>query len=88
MFFDLLSILFGKIFFFTGTVRDSGTFPKPLSPEDEKNIWRLRVRATKKLKQTYKAQYAPCCPRGQKVYGFGGNGRPAFRRVDRAYQGD
>lgn len=41
MFFDLLSILFGKIFFFTGTVRDSGTFPKPLSPEDEKKYLAL-----------------------------------------------
>ena len=35
MFFDFLSLLFGKIFFFTGLVRDNGTFPKPLSPEDE-----------------------------------------------------
>lgn len=35
MFFDLLSQLFGKIFLFTGMVRGNGTFPKPLSPEDE-----------------------------------------------------
>lgn len=36
MFFDLLSLLFDKIFFFTGMVQDKGTFPKPLSPEEEK----------------------------------------------------
>ena len=36
MFFDLLSLLFSKIFFFTGMVQDKGTFPKPLSPEEEK----------------------------------------------------
>ena len=36
MFFDFLSLLFSKIFFFTGMVQDKGTFPKPLSPEDEK----------------------------------------------------
>lgn len=36
MFFDLLSLLFNKIFFFTGMVQTKGTFPKPLSPEDER----------------------------------------------------
>ena len=41
MFFDLLSLLFGKIFFFTGMVRDSGTFPKPLSPEEESKYLKL-----------------------------------------------
>ncbi len=40
MFFDLLNLLFGKIFFFTGMVRD-GTFPKPLSPEDERKYLAL-----------------------------------------------
>lgn len=35
MFFDFLGLLFGKIFFFTGMVKGGGTFPKPLSPEDE-----------------------------------------------------
>lgn len=40
MFFDLLSLLFGKIFFFTGVVQ-KGTFPKPLSPEDEKKYLAL-----------------------------------------------
>ena len=41
MFFDLLNLLFGKIFFFTGLVRDGGTFPKPLSPEDESKYLKL-----------------------------------------------
>ena len=41
MFFDFLGLLFGKIFFFTGTVRDNGTFPKPLSPEEEKKYLAL-----------------------------------------------
>lgn len=40
MFFDLLSLLFGKIFFFTGLVQ-KGTFPKPLSPEEEKKYLAL-----------------------------------------------
>ena len=41
MFFDLLSVLFDKIFFFTGMVQNKGTFPKPLSPEDEKKYLAL-----------------------------------------------
>lgn len=41
MFFDLLSLLFSKIFFFTGMVQDKGTFPKPLSPEEEKKYLAL-----------------------------------------------
>lgn len=41
MFFDLLSLLFGKIFFFTGMVQQKGTFAKPLSPEDEKKYLHL-----------------------------------------------
>lgn len=40
MFFDFLNLLFGKIFFLTGMVR-GGTFPKPLSPEDEKKYLAL-----------------------------------------------
>lgn len=35
MFFDFLSLLFDKIFFFTGMIKGGGTFPKPLSPEEE-----------------------------------------------------
>jgi len=41
MIFDLLSLLFDKIFFFTGMVQDKGTFPKPLSPEEEKKYLAL-----------------------------------------------
>ncbi len=41
MFFDLFNLLFGKIFFFTGMVQNGGTFPKPLSPEDEKKYLEL-----------------------------------------------
>jgi len=41
MFFDLLSLLFGKIFFFTGLIQQKGTFAKPLSPEDEKKYLHL-----------------------------------------------
>ena len=41
MFFDFLGLLFGKIFFFTGVVKDEGNFPKPLSSEDEKKYLRL-----------------------------------------------
>lgn len=36
MFFELLSQIFGKVFFLTGLIHDGGTFPKPLSPEEEK----------------------------------------------------
>ncbi len=41
MFFDFLSLLFGKIFIFTGMVQNKGTFPKPLSPEEEKKYLEL-----------------------------------------------
>lgn len=41
MFFDLLGLLIGKIFFFTGVIQNKGTFPKPLSPEDEKKYLAL-----------------------------------------------
>ncbi len=41
MFFDFLNLLFSKIFLFTGMVRDGGTFPKPLSSEDEKKYLAL-----------------------------------------------
>lgn len=41
MFFDLLQLLFGKVFFFTGLIQQKGTFPKPLSKEDEKKYLEL-----------------------------------------------
>ena len=44
MFFDFLSLLFGKIFLFTGMVQGKGSFPKPLPPEEEREYLR-RARA-------------------------------------------
>jgi RNA polymerase sporulation-specific sigma factor len=41
MFFDVIGLLLSKIFFFTGAVNAKGTFPKPLSPEDEKRYLAL-----------------------------------------------
>ena len=41
MFFDFLGLLFGRIFYFTGVVKDDGNFPKPLSPEDESKYLKL-----------------------------------------------
>ena len=51
MFFDLLSLLFDKIFFFTGMVQDKGTFPKPLSPEDEKTFLILARQGDEEAKE-------------------------------------
>lgn len=51
MFFDLLSLLFGKIFFFTGMVQNGGTFPKPLSPEEEKKYLELARNGDKQAKE-------------------------------------
>lgn len=51
MFFDLLALLFSKIFFFTGLVQQKGTFPKPLSPEDEKKYLALARSGDKEAKE-------------------------------------
>lgn len=51
MFFDLFSLLFGKIFFFTGMVQNKGTFPKPLSPEDEHKYLQLARAGDKEAKE-------------------------------------
>ncbi len=51
MFFDLLSILFDKIFFFTGMVQGKGTFPKPLSPEEEKKYLALARQGDEEAKE-------------------------------------
>ncbi|MCI8370169.1 MAG: RNA polymerase sporulation sigma factor SigK [Clostridia bacterium] len=51
MFFDLLSLLFSKIFFFTGLIQNKGTFPKPLSPEDEKKYLELARKGDKAAKE-------------------------------------
>lgn len=50
MFFDLLGLLFSKIFFFTGMVQGKGTFPKPLSPEEEKKYLALARAGDKEAK--------------------------------------
>ncbi len=52
MFFDLLSQIFGKVFFFTGLVRDGGTFPKPLSPEEENKYLALARAGDEEAKNT------------------------------------
>jgi RNA polymerase sporulation-specific sigma factor len=41
MFFDVICLLLSKIFFFTGAINTKGSFPKPLSPEDEKKYLAL-----------------------------------------------
>lgn len=51
MFFDLLGLLFSKIFLFTGMVQGKGTFPKPLSPEDEKKYLALSRAGDKEAKE-------------------------------------
>lgn len=51
MFFDLLNVIFGKLFLFTGMVRQSGTFPKPLSPQDEKKYLELARAGDKEAKE-------------------------------------
>lgn len=51
MFFDFLSILFTKIFFFTGLIQNKGTFPKPLSPEDERKYLELSRAGDKEAKE-------------------------------------
>lgn len=50
MFFDLISLLFGKVFLFTGMVQSKGTFPKPLSPEEEKKYLALARQGDKQAK--------------------------------------
>lgn len=35
MFFQLIKLILGKIFFFTGSIANSSSFPKPLSKEEE-----------------------------------------------------
>lgn len=50
MFFDVVGMLLSKIFFFTGMVKQKGTFPKPLSPEDEKKYLALARAGDKNAK--------------------------------------
>ena len=51
MFFDFINLLFSKIFFFTGMVQDKGTFPKPLSPEEEKKYLALAHQGDSEAKE-------------------------------------
>ena len=51
MFFDFLSLLFSKIFFFTGLVQNKGTFPKPLSAQEEKKYLALARAGDKEAKE-------------------------------------
>lgn len=50
MFFDVVGLLLSKIFFFTGVVRQKGTFPKPLTPEEEKKYLALARAGDKNAK--------------------------------------
>ncbi len=51
MFFDFISLLFDKIFLFTGMVQNKGAFPKPLSPEEEKKYLALARGGDKEAKE-------------------------------------
>lgn len=51
MFFDFLGVLFSKIFFFTGLVQNKGTFPKPLSAQEEKKYLALAKAGDKSAKE-------------------------------------
>lgn len=51
MFFDFLSLLFSKFFFFTGLVQNKGTFPKPLSAQEEKKYLTLARAGDKAAKE-------------------------------------
>ena len=50
MFFDVIGLLLTKIFFFTGLVKQKGTFPKPLPPEEEKRYLALARAGDKEAK--------------------------------------
>lgn len=51
MFFDLLALLFSKIFFFTGVIQGKGTFPKPLPPDEEKRCLALARAGDKQARE-------------------------------------
>ncbi|MCD7728873.1 MAG: RNA polymerase sporulation sigma factor SigK [Clostridia bacterium] len=50
MFLEFLSLLFTKIFFFTGAVQGKGSFPRPLTPEEEKKYLALARQGDKEAK--------------------------------------
>lgn len=51
MFFDFIGLLFSKIFFFTGLIQNKGTFPKPLSPQNEKKYLELAKKGDPEAKE-------------------------------------
>ncbi len=51
MFFDFLQLLFSKIFVLTGLIKNGGTFPKPLPPEDEKKYLELARHGDEEAKE-------------------------------------
>lgn len=50
MFFDAIGFLLSKIFVFTGAIQQKGTFPKPLSPEEEKKYLALAREGNKEAR--------------------------------------
>jgi RNA polymerase sporulation-specific sigma factor len=50
MFFDVIGLLLSKIFFFTGAVQGKGSYPKPLSPDEEKRYLELARAGDKNAK--------------------------------------
>lgn len=50
MFFDVAGLLLSKIFFFTGLIKPKGSFPKPLSAEEEKKYLALAHAGDKEAK--------------------------------------
>ena len=52
MFFEFLRLIVGKLLFFTSAVGGKGSFPKPLSPEEESRCLRLAREGDKAAKDT------------------------------------
>jgi len=52
MFFEFLSLIFGKIMFFTGAIGNKNSFPKPLSKEEEEHYLELVAKGDKGAKDT------------------------------------
>lgn len=51
MFFDFIGLLISKIFFFTGLIQNKGTFPKPLSQQEEKKYLELAKNGDSQAKE-------------------------------------
>lgn len=84
MFFDFLNVLFGRIFFFTGVVKDDGNFPKPLSAEDEKKYLALAKQGDQEAKNMLVRHNMRLVAHIVKKYTRSRNRRFAFGRLDRA----